>query len=198
MTSSDLKLPLDLVSIKRWTIRDYHQMAELGILDPRERTELITGQIILMAPKGTAHVTALQLFADLLRDHIGGSALVRTQDPIQLDPFSEPEPDLVIVKGTVLDYAREHPGPAQIQLVIEISDSTLQQDCQIKDKLYAQAGIIDYWVLDVRDRQLHLFREPTAMGYAHHVIFSEPDQVSPLAFPDLTLSLTSILPPLVT
>lgn len=96
---------LEPTYLKRWTVQDYHRMSELGILDPNERTELIAGQITLMAAKGTPHVTSLHLLANALRDQLGSTALIRTQDPIQLDDFSEPEPDLAIVKGTVLDYA---------------------------------------------------------------------------------------------
>ncbi|HEY9620777.1 MAG TPA: Uma2 family endonuclease [Crinalium sp.] len=181
--------------LKRWTVEDYHRMSELGILDADERTELIAGQIILMAAKGTPHVTALQLLANALRDRLGNAAVIRTQDPIQLDDFSEPEPDLVIAQGTVLDYAAHHPRPDQIYLVVEVADSTLKQDCEIKDKLYAQAGITDYWVLDLKNRQLHIFRNPTPIGYTSHLILTEPNQVSPLAFPELSLSLNDILPP---
>jgi Uma2 family endonuclease len=171
-------------------------MSELGILDEDERTELIAGQITLMAAKGTPHVTALRLLAtaldELLADH---SVFVITQDPIQLDDFSEPEPDLVIVKGTILDYVDHHPRRDQIDLVVEVADSTLKQDCEVKDKVYAQAGIADYWVLDVKNRQLHIFGQPTPTGYTSHLILKEPNSVSLLAFPHLRLTLTSILPP---
>jgi Uma2 family endonuclease len=122
--------------------------------------------------------------------------LIRTQDPIQLDDFSEPEPDLVIVRGTVLDYAEQHPRPSDVYLVVEVADSTLKYDCETKDKLYAQAGIADYWVLDLKNRQLHIFRGLADTGYTSHLILAEPNNVSPLAFPSLTLSLTSILPPI--
>jgi len=78
-----------------------------------------------------------------------------------------------------------------------VADSTLKQDCEIKDKLYAQAGIADYWVLDLKNRQLHIFRNPTPTGYTSHLILTEPNQIMPLAFPTLTLSLTNLLPPVV-
>lgn len=183
-------------ALKRWTVQDYHRMADLGLLDPQERTELLGGQITLMAAKGTAHVTALRLLATLLDNGLTDQPVfVATQDPIQLDDFSEPEPDLVIIQGTVLDYAQQHPRPEVVALVVEVADSTLKQDRDLKDKLYAQAGIQDYWVLDVNNRQLHVFRDPTATGYGRHLILSEPNQVTPLVFPHLTLDLTAMLPP---
>ena len=187
---------LEPTAIKRWSVKSYHRMSELDILDPNERTELIAGQITLMAAKGTPHVTSLHLLANALREQLGNTALVRTQDPIQLDDFSEPEPDLVIVKGTVLEYAEQHPRPEHVYLVVEVTDSTLKQDCEIKEKLYAQAGLIDYWVVNLKKRQLHIFRDPTPTGYTSHLILTEPNQVSPLAFPNLIVTLTSILPPI--
>jgi Uma2 family endonuclease len=186
---------LEPTALKRWTVDEYHRMSELGLLDPNERTELIAGQITLMAAKGTPHVTSLHLLGNVLRDQLGDIALVRTQDPIHLDDFSVPEPDLAIVQGTVLDYATQHPRPEQIYLVVEVADSTLKQDCEIKDKLYAQAGITEYWVVDLKKRQLHIFRNPTATGYTSHLILTEPNQASPLAFLNLSITLTSILPP---
>jgi Uma2 family endonuclease len=199
MTSSNtLPIPtftLEPTSLKRWTVEDYHRMSELGILNPNERTELIAGHITLMAAKGTAHVTSLHLLANALRDLLGDTALVRTQDPIRLDDFSEPEPDLAIARGTIFDYADHHPHPNDIYLLVEVADSTLKQDCEVKDKLYAQANIIEYWVLDLKNRQLHIFRNPTPTGYTSHLILTEPHQVSPLAFPALTITLASILPP---
>jgi Uma2 family endonuclease len=192
-----LNTQLKPTSLKRWTVQDYHRMSEVGILDPNERTELIAGHITLMAAKGTPHVTALRLLATTLGELLADqSVFVSTQDPIQLNDFSEPEPDLMIVKGTILDYVDHHPRPDQINLVVEVADSTLKQDCEVKDKVYAQAGIADYWVLDVKNRQLHIFGQPTPTGYTRHLILKEPNSVSLLAFPNLILTLTAILPPI--
>ncbi len=173
-------------------------MSELGILKPDERTELIAGQILYMAAKGTPHVLALRLLSTALDTLLANQPFfVSTQDPIQLDDFSEPEPDLAIVGGTALEYADHHPRPSDIALIVEVADSTLRPDCEVKDKLYAQAGIVDYWVLDLKNRQLHIFRNPTPTGYTSHLILTEPNQITPLAFPNLTLTLTDLLPPAV-
>jgi Uma2 family endonuclease len=188
-------LNLEPNRLKRLTVQDYHRMDELGILDASERTELIAGQIVLKASKGTHHVLTLQLLAIALDQRLSQQPVfVITQDPIHLDDYSEPEPDLAIVRGTVLDYADRYPRPSDIHLLVEVADSTLKQDCEIKDKLYAQAGIPDYWVVDLKNRQLHIFRNPAPTGYTSHLILTEPNQVSPLAFPDVVLSLTAILP----
>jgi Uma2 family endonuclease len=182
-------------NLKYWTVQDYHRMSDLGILDPNERTELIAGQISLKTAKGTAHVITLQLLANNIQAQLGTTALICTQDPIRLDNFSEPEPDLAIVKGTMFDYAAHHPVPDDIYLVIEVADSTLKQDCQIKDKLYARSSIAEYWVVDIKNRQVHIFRDPTSTGYTSQLILSETHSISPLAFPEIVLSIASILPP---
>ena len=182
-------------SFKYWTVQEYHHMSEVGILDASERTELITGKIVLMTAKGTPHVIALQLAASNLQSQLNHIALIRTQDPIELDDFSEPEPDLVIVKGKILDYTDRHPSPEDVYLVVEIADSTLKKDCEVKDKLYARSNISDYWVIDVKNRQVHIFRTPTPTGYASHLILSESQTISPLAFPSIVIPISSILPP---
>ncbi len=182
-------------NLKYWTVQDYYRMSDLGILDSNERTELIAGQIVIMTAKGTAHVITLQLLANNIQAQLGTTALIRTQDPIRLDNFSEPEPDLAIVKGTILDYTQQHPVPDDIYLVIEVADSTLKQDCQVKDKLYARSSIAEYWVVDINNRQVHIFRDPTSTGYTSQLILTETHSISPLAFPEIVLSIASILPP---
>lgn len=193
---SHLNVNSGLTRLKRWTVKEYHRMSELGILDINERTELIAGQITLMAAKGTPHVVALQLLASALRNKIDGDTSIRTQDPIRLDDFSEPEPDLAIVRGQILDYAEHHPSALDVLLVVEVADSTLKQDCEVKDKLYGRSGITEYWVVDLQHRQLNIFRNPTANGYRDRLILSEPNRFSPLAFPKIILALSEILPPI--
>ncbi len=192
-------LQLDQLPLKRWSVEDYHRMAELGLLST-DRTELLAGYITVMAAKGTPHVTSLRLLTRLLDTLLANELaadqwFISTQDPIQLDEFSLPEPDLAIVRGTVLEYADHHPQPADICLIVEVADKTLKHDCELKQLLYAQAGLVEYWVLDVQNRQLHIFQQPTPTGYTHHLILTEPNQASPLAFPNLTIDLTAILPP---
>jgi Uma2 family endonuclease len=182
-------------NLKYWTVQEYHQMSDLGILDPSQRTELIAGQIVLMTAKGTPHVVTVQLLAMNLQAQLGTTALIRTQDPIRLDNFSEPEPDLAIVKGSILDYAQAHPGAEDIYLVIEVADSTLKQDCEVKDKLYARSSIAEYWVIDIKNRQVRIFRDPTPTGYSSQLILTQTHSVSPLAFPESSFSIASILPP---
>jgi Uma2 family endonuclease len=172
-------------------------MGELGILQPSERTELIAGQILFMAAKGTPHVLSLRLLSTALDRLLTDLPFfVSTQDPIQLDDFSEPEPDCAVVRGTALNYATQHPNANDVVLVVEIADSTLKYDTEVKDKFYAQSGIADYWVLDIKNRQIHIFRDPTDIGYASHQIFDASHQMTLLALPNIMITPTDILPPL--
>ena len=129
--------------IKRWAVDKHHRMSELGLLDPNEHTELIAGHIAHKASKSPLHVQAFEPFL------VSQNVFASNQDP---DDFSEPEADLAIVQGDILDYAEQHPRPDQIYLLVKVADSTVKLDCEVKDKLYAQAEIIEYWVLDLPNR----------------------------------------------
>lgn len=181
-------------TLRLWTVEDYHQMAAAGIFHPEERVELIAGQIIRMSAKGTAHTAAVRRTAKILRNLLENQADVYTQDPIQLDDSSEPEPDIAVVRIHSLDYADHHPTPLEVYLIIEVADSSLKYDCEPKAKAYAQSGIADYWVLDVNERKLHVFREPTQEGYQSEVILSEEASLSLLQFPKLVIALQDMLP----
>ncbi|MFO5494443.1 MAG: Uma2 family endonuclease, partial [Cuspidothrix sp.] len=134
-----------LTNIRQITVNEYHQMAEMGIFHTEERLELISGQIIKMAAKGTAHEAAITRTQRILNQRLGNKVLIRTQSPIKLDDYSEPEPDIAVVKTNVLDYEDHHPQPSEVFLVIEIADSSLKYDREVKTLAYAKSGIIDYW-----------------------------------------------------
>jgi len=195
LSTPSTELPI-LPNIKCWNVEDYQKLREFGILDSDERTELLAGQIVTMASQGRPHVIAVQLLAlqldEFLRDK---PYLVRAQHPIQLDDSSEPEPDIAVVEGNILTYTDHHPYPKEVLLAIEIAETTLKKDCETKDKLYAKANISEYWVVDLKHRTLHIFQSPTAQGYSSHLILSEAHKISPAAFPELSLDISSILPP---
>ncbi len=131
----------------------------------------------------------------MLKNLLKNRAWVSIQDPIQLDDYSEPEPDIAVVKIDSLDYADHHPIPDEVYLVIEVADTTFKKDCETKGKAYAAAGIVDYWVLDVINRQLHVFRGASGNGYKSEVILKENESISPLNFPDLNIDIFKMLPP---
>lgn len=182
-------------NLRLWTVEEYHRMAETGILDDSEHVELLEGKIIGMSAKGTAHRSAVGRSDYLLKEALKNRAWVSVQDPITLNDRSEPEPDIAVVKIDPLDYADHHPVPSEVYFIIEVADSSLKFDCETKSKAYAQAEIKDYWVLDVVERQLYIFREPTSEGYKSKVVLGEQETISPLQFPDLQIGVREILPP---
>ncbi len=184
-------------NLRIWTVEEYHRMAETGILDEDERVELLEGKIIWMSAKGTAHRSAVGKTDYLFKNLLKNRAWVSTQDPIQLNDRSEPEPDIAVVKIDPLYYADHHPTPSEVYLIIEVADSSLKFDCETKGIAYEQAKIADYWVLDVLNRQLYVFREPSEEGYQSKIILGENGIISPLEFPDLQISILEMLPPVI-
>lgn len=182
------------VQMRRFTADEYHRMGELGILSPTERTELIDGEIIVMAAKGTAHAAAVLLTQDLFKERLGRQVFVKSQDPVRLGPRSEPEPDVVITVRDPLAFSTHHPQAEEVLLLIEVADSSLQYDLVTKALMYAAAKIVEYWVLDVIERELHVFRQPLGDQYQSHAILAETLTVTPLAFNDLTLQIWEMLP----
>jgi Uma2 family endonuclease len=185
------------LNLRLWTVAEYHRMAEAGILEHGERVELLEGKIIWMSAKGTAHSSAVRRTYKLLERGLGSFACISSQDPITLNDKSEPEPDISVVKIDPLDYADHHPTPSEVYLIIEVADSSLKFDCETKGKAYSEAGISDYWVLDVVERQLYVFREPTSQGYQSQVVLDADGVICPLEFPDLQINIQQMLPPLV-
>jgi Uma2 family endonuclease len=181
-----------LLDLRLISVAEYHSMGELGILNPDENVELLAGQIVKKSMKGTRHTSTNKRLEKVLEHLLGDRALVRTQDPITLDNYSEPEPDVAVVLPNLSFYADHHPTPSEVYLIIEISDTTLRQDCEYKAKLYAQAAIEDYWVLDINKRQLHIFRLPSSDGYLSQQVISDNEIISPLAFPEIRLSIADL------
>jgi Uma2 family endonuclease len=182
------------VVVRRLTVQDYHRMADVGIFSADERVELLDGNLISMAAKGTAHSSATTRTRQILEEKLGKRVLVRVQDPVQLDDYSEPEPDLAIAALDPLEYANHHPKPSEIFLLIEVADTSLAFDLGAKALAYACSGIAEYWVLDVQNRKLHVLRSPLAQGYQSEFVLAETMQIAPLAFPDCTLEIREMLP----
>ena len=145
---------MNVVTPKRFTIDEYHRLISLGFLTESDRIELIRGELIQITAKGTPHTVCSSILCRQLDRLLGDRVVIRGQDPITLPNNSEPEPDVVIARGTDEDYLAHHPYPQDILLVVEISDSTLTYDQTTKLKLYAEVGIYDYWIVNLNARQL--------------------------------------------
>ena len=189
---------------RRWTIPEYHLAAERGVFTPDERLELIRGEILKKLPQNPAHRTALRNTAKTLERVLGAGFEVFSQAPFVASADTEPEPDVFVVPGDADDYASRDIQPSDVVLLVEVSDTTLGFDRGRKAAVYADAGIADYWILNVRERCLEVRREPAALsaggpiafGYQTITVFQEPDEVAPLASPDRPVRVADLLPPL--
>ena len=148
------------VTRKKFTLEEYHRLIELGFFASEERLELIRGDIVKMAPKRTPHSVCTCLLLEELYSFLKGKANVRGQEPIIIPPDSEPEPDIVIARKKEDNYLSSHPQVSDILLVIEIADSTLKFDREVKLPLYSEAGIMDFWLINLVDKQLEAYRQP--------------------------------------
>lgn len=190
---------MNVVTPKRFTIDEYHRLIELGFFTEVARIELIRGELIQMTAKGTPHTVCSSILCRQLDRLLGDRVVIRGQDPITLLNNSEPEPDVVIARGTDEDYLAHHPYPQDIVLVVEISDSTLSYDQTTKLKLYAEAGIFDYWIVSLNARQLERYNQPyqNAQGEFNYLSkqISLPHQsVAIPGFEDTLLDLSRIFP----
>jgi Uma2 family endonuclease len=180
-----------MITTMKWTLDDYHHIVDAGILDDRH-VELLNGEIIEMAPEGTPHSYYGDEAAEYLRTLLQGQAKVREGRPITLPDHSEPEPDLAIVEPLGTVYLEHHPYPENIFWLIEFSDSSLTKDLEVKTKIYATAGIQEYWVVNLRQMKLVVFRQPETGDYASKQTFTTGDMRS-LAFPDISVSIDRLL-----
>ena len=180
---------------RKFTVAEYYRMAEVGILHHTERVELLDGEIIVMAPIGIPHATGVRRMERVLHQALGDAAAISVQNPVRLDDHSEPEPDIALLRFREDDYATAHPGPADTLVVVEVSDSTLDFDREIKSKRYAAAGIPEMWVLNLPGDCIESFDQPGPAGYARHTVFRRGDKISPAALPDLELAVVDLLPP---
>lgn len=150
----------------RLTVHDYYRMAEVGLLSPDDRTELIEGEIVDMPPIGSEHAFMVTLLTERLLRAAGESAVVRVQQPVRFMPRSEPQPDFALVRRTIDAYRHAHPVAKDVLLLIEVSESTLRYDLEVKARLYATHGIPEYWVVDLVNRRIVRHRAPGRAGYA--------------------------------
>ena len=177
----------------RFTVVDYYRMADAGIFHEDSRVELIDGEIIDMVPIGPRHSDGVNRLTERFILDLRGAVYVSSQNPIRLDEHNEPEPDLVLARRRERGYAHGHPTPEDVHLVVEVADSSASYDRQTKASLYARFGIPDYWIMDVGREHVLVHRDPTPGGYATTRVYLRGEQLSPLAFPDLTLSIDEIL-----
>jgi Uma2 family endonuclease len=186
------------IRTKRWTRLEYERLIDLGAFGPEDRLELLGGQLVVREPQGRAHSTGIRLVAQALRAAFG-PLCIEAQLPVSLDEESEPEPDVAVVAGGPRDYLASHPSrPA---LVVEIALTSLALDRGEKASLYARAGVEDYWIVNLADNTLEVYRNPETnpdSSYGWHygsaLTLSAGDRVRPLAAPNAEIRVADLLP----
>lgn len=179
---------------RRWTVAEYHQAADAGLFRPEERLELIEGEIYAMTPQKSLHAAVISLVQFALESAFGRGHFVRIQLPLTLGSNSEPEPDLAVVPGKPRDYLAGHPTSAA--LAVEIAEATLAFDRRRKAALYARAGIPEYWIVNLVDEVLEVYRGPdsNAGRYRETSRHGRGDTVTPLLAANYELAVAGILP----
>jgi Uma2 family endonuclease len=188
------------IRTRRWSRVEYDRLIEEGIFQPGERLELLAGQLVVREPQGTPHATGIRLVTRALRDVFRAEIwIVDMQLPVALDEESEPEPDVTVTAGDPRDFLPSH--PAQPVLVVEVADDSLAFDRKEKGSLYARARVPEYWILNLRERMLEIYREPHpdpsaphGWAYRHRQDLAAGEQVTPLAAPTARIAVTELLP----
>lgn len=179
------------VEMHRWTRQQYEQMVDAGVLTTDDRVELIDGQIVPMSPQNSRHATTVELCRRALESTCSSEMFVRAQFPLALGTVSEPEPDLAVVPGAIEDYVDRHPTDAL--LVVEVADSSLSKDREQKRRLYAQHDTPEYWIVNLVDQHLEVYRDPASGDYKSKTTLERSDTITP-AFADTSLSVEQLIP----
>lgn len=185
-------VPDSWVPFHRFMVEEYYRMGEIGLFAPNARIELIEGEVIDMAPMGSWHCGTVDWITALFFGALPQRANIRTQGAVRLSPFSEPEPDIALVKRRGDFYRNNHPGPSETLLVVEVSDSSLQTDQKVKVPLFAHYGIPEVWIVDGVHERLHVYRSPKGSQYTDIVSMDHPGILALAALADVTVDLSNL------
>lgn len=178
---------------RRFTVDEYHRMTTAGVLRPEERVELLDGEVVESAPTGSRHAACVRRLESVIGLALEGRALVGVQNPVRLSPFSEPLPDLSVLRPRPDRYAERPPGPEDVLLVIEVCDTTHDFDNRVKGPLYARAGIAEYWMVDVEGGCIEIRRGPGPDGYEDIDFAATGQRARPAAFHDVALRVDDLV-----
>ena len=168
---------------RRFTVSEYHQMAEAGILGEDDRVELIDGEVTEMVPIGRRHSGCVNRLNKLFVETFGYDAVVSVQNPIVLGDYTEPQPDLSILKPRSDFYSGGHPTPEDIFLLVEVGETSADLDREVKVPLYARSGIAEVWLVDLEQETVTIYRDPAPAGYRTGQLVRRGGRLAPLAFP---------------
>jgi len=180
------------VTKKLFTVDEYHRMAEAGILAEHDRVELIDGEIIQMSPIGHRHMVCVNRATTLFIEAFGRKAVVSPQNPVQLSDWTEPQPDLVVFKPRSDFYAARKPTPEDVLFTVEVADTSLRYDRNVKLPRFAVAGIPEVWIEDLKNDCLLVYRDPQRNNYKTSFTLQRGDAVSPIAFPGISFAIDDL------
>ncbi|HLX64909.1 MAG TPA: Uma2 family endonuclease [Planctomycetota bacterium] len=178
-----------------FTVEEYHRMGDAGILSQEERVELLDGEIFIMSPIGPMHSGHVDRVQNHFVRQLGDDAIVSGQNPVVTDKVSEPQPDIAILRPRADFYTTSHPMPRDILLIIEVSDSTLIRDRKKKLLIYARNGIREYWIINLLEGTLEVYRVPKKNGYLVKKVLTREDSIAPLAFPNKKIAVKDLILP---
>ncbi|MFM6108814.1 MAG: Uma2 family endonuclease [Sphaerospermopsis kisseleviana] len=176
----------------QFTVKQFHKMAESGILSENDRVELIRGEMIDMSPIGTRHSGCVNRLVNLLIQLLGKKIVLSAQNPVELDEISEPQPDIALLKPRPDFYSNAHPQPEDIFLIIEVADTTVKYDRQVKIPLYAEANISEVWLIDVNQKIIEVYRHPHQGIYQDMQTLEKNQSLSIFAFPGVSINVSEI------
>lgn len=176
----------------QFTVADFYRMAEAGILAPDARVELLDGRIHDMSPIGPLHGGALNRLIRIFTAAAQGRWLVSAQNPVRLDDYSEPQPDLMLLKPAPDDYMSHHPVPDDVFLLIELADTSLKYDREQKVAAYARAGIAEVWIVNLPQGAIECYWDPSLTRYRSQTVVTSGEQAVPHAFPDLSVEVSAL------
>ena len=186
---------------RRWTTAEYYALSDAGFFDD-ERVELLDGELWKLPAQKTPHFAAVERASEVLLPAFGANITVRKHGPMTLEDGTEPEPDVLVVPGRWQDYEDHHPTPPEVRLLVEVSDVTLWKDRKQKQNVYARAGIADYWIVNLVNRLLEVYRDPAliADSYSYKTVqvLLDGDSIAPLSAPNSLVAVADLFPPLTT
>lgn len=185
---------MSVVQPYRFTVEDFERMGRAGVFDEDARVELLDGQIVEMTPIGIPHAGTVKALLRLFSRLVGDRAILSVQDPAVLGDFSEPQPDVMLLRPREDSYRKAHPEARDVLLLVEVADTTARLDRAVKAPIYARAGIQEYWIVDLQGRRVEVYREPSGDTY-RPVEEHREGRVSPAAFPEIELEVAEILGP---
>ena len=178
---------------RRFTADEYQRMGQVGILSEDDRVELIDGEILAMSPIGTRHSSTVDRATTVFVARAGERAIVRIQGAARLNLYTEPQPDVLLLRPRDDFYSSAHPGPSDILLVVEVADSSLAYDRDVKLRVYARSGVPEYWLIDLNDSVLSRYTSPQGESYRHVEHLDSRARISPALLPDCEIGIAELI-----